>query len=215
MSAARSALISRSATWVRITAAAASIRAGSAPAPSPPRAVSATSASPACSQCRRYASTVTVNPLGRFTPARNSSASLPILAPQMAIAWSGAMSSTQAMAPAGVTGSDMRSACPVRCLLNDGHPAGAAVDLDLVPVGDDHRGQAGRGDGGDAVLAADDGGVREGAAAVADTGGDLGERRGPVGRGGLAHQHVARVELVQFVGVVQDAGPAPAGALGG
>src|SRR5690349_16085614 len=181
MSPARSALSSRLHISARTAVAAASISAGPAPAPSPPRAVSATSASPACSQCRRNASTVTVNPLGRFTPARNSSASRPILAPQTPIAWSGAMSSTQAMAPDGVMGSGMRLACPVRCLLDDGHPAGAAVDLHLVPVGDDHRGQAGRGDGGDAVLAADDGGVRQGAAAVADTGGDLGEGGSPVG----------------------------------
>src|SRR5689334_925888 len=204
MSAASSSLISRPATTVRTAAAAASISAGSAPAPSPPRAASAISASPACSQCRRNAPTVTVNPLGRFTPARNNSASRPILAPQMPIAWSGAMSSTQAMAPEDVTGSDMRSACPVRCLLNDGHPAGAAVDLDLVPVGDDHRGQAGGGDGGYPVLAPDDGRVRQGATAVADAGGDLGEGGSPVRRRGLAHQHVARAELVQFVGVVQD-----------
>src|SRR5437763_1569825 len=155
----------------RTAAAAASISAASAPAPSPPRAVSATSASPACSQCRRNASTVTVNPLGRFTPARYSSASRPILAPQTPIAWSGAMSSTQAMAPDGVMGSGTRSASPVRCLLDDGHPAGAAIDLDVVPVGDDHRGQAGRGDGGHTVLAADDGGVGQGAAAVAHAGG--------------------------------------------
>src|SRR5689334_14991859 len=156
MSAASSSLISRPATTVRTAAAAASISADPASAPSPPRAASVTSASPACSQCRRNASTVTVNPWGRFTPAWYSSASRPILAPQTPIAWSGAMSSTQAMAPDGVMGSGTRSASPVRSLLDDGDPAGGAVDLDLVPVGDDHRGQAGRGDGGHAVLASHD-----------------------------------------------------------
>ena len=98
ISAARSAPRSRPASSARMAPAAASISAGPASAPSPPSAASATSSRPACSQCRRNASTVTVNPLGRLTPARNSSARRPILAPQTEIASSGATSSTQAMA---------------------------------------------------------------------------------------------------------------------
>ena len=48
----------------------------------------------------------------------------------------------------------------------------------------------------------------EHAAAIADTPGDLREGRRPVGRGRLAHQDVARLERVQVVGVVEDAGTA-------
>src|SRR6478609_1239207 len=63
----------------------------------------------------------------------------------------------------------------------DGHRAAGAVDLYLVAVGDEQRGQPDAGHGGYPVLAPDDGRVRQGAAAVAHAGGDLGEGGGPVG----------------------------------
>src|SRR5712691_718308 len=201
--------MSRRASSARTAAAAVSTSAGPASRPSPPRAASATSSRPTASQCRRNASTVTVNPFGRLTPVCSSSASRPILAPQMPTACSGGTSSIQAMA------SGTGSALPVRPLLEHGDLSGGAVHLHLVAVGDDHRGQADRGHRGHAVLAPDDGRVREGAAAVAYAGGDLGEGRGPVRRGGLADQYLARAEPVQLAGVVQDAGWPPAGALGG
>ena len=210
ISAARSAPRSRPASSARTGAAAASISAGPASAPSPPSAASATSSRPACSQCRRNASTVTVNPLGRLTPARSSSARRPILAPQTPTASSGATSSTQAMASG--TGNQP---CPFgACLSTVTRPVVPSTSTSS-PSADDHRGQPDRGHRGHAVLASDDGRVRQGAAAVAHAGGDLGEGRGPVRRGGLADQHLARAEPVQFVGVVQDAGGPAAGALGG
>src|SRR5271170_8115320 len=141
--------MSRLVTSARTARAAASISAGPASGPSPPRAASTSSSKPACAQCRRYASTVTVNPFGRLTPASSSSASRPILAPQTLTARSGAISSTQAMASG--TGSALR--LPGHDPLEHGDPAGGAVHFDLVPVGDEHGGQADRGYRGDAVLA--------------------------------------------------------------
>src|SRR5271157_2299015 len=206
--------MSRPVSSARTALAAASTSAGPASGPSPPSAASTTFSRPACSQCRRNASTVMVNPFGRLTPVGSSSASRPILAPQTLTACSGAISSTQAMA-SGTGSAPPGPGLLLHSLLEHGDPAGGAVDLGLVPVRDDHRGQADRGHRGHAVLAPDDGRVRQGAAAVAHAGGDLGERRGPVRRGGLAHQHLTGAEPVQLVGVVQDAGGPPAGALGG
>ena len=67
-------------------------------------------------------------------------------------------------------------------------PSTSIVSPSLIASG----GDADRGDRRDAVLATDDRGVAEHAAAVADRGGDLAERRRPVRRGGLAHQDLAR-----------------------
>src|SRR4051794_13170810 len=75
--------------------------------------------------------------------------------------------------------------------LEDRDEAPGAVDLDLVAVADRGGGDGDRGHGGDAVFAADDRGVGEGAAAVADAGRDLAEGGCPVRRGGLADQDVA------------------------
>jgi putative heme transporter len=64
--------------------------------------------------------------------------------------------------------------------LEDRHRALGAVDLDEIAGVDPRRGHGAADDTGDSVLTADDGGVGERAAAVADAAGDEGERRGPV-----------------------------------
>jgi hypothetical protein len=107
---------------------------------------------------------------------------------------SGSPSAAWTRARASNTGD---SSAPIKSILAElvavikGYGSGGPVDGDPLPGSQAVGGVAGADDGGDAVLAGDEGGVCGEGTAVGDDRGRAGEQRGPRGGGGFGDEDVS------------------------